>query len=410
MPVDYQTSQAVLVAIQEETVRGTKATDAPGSAYQLRIMDSPGLDPDRTNIQNEENRTDGTTAMPRLGSLRVPATYNMPLTVGGAIDVLWKAIMRGTWTASTDITNTQMTSITTTTSTIVATAGSWLTQGVRVGQVVRLSGHSTAANNDRNLRVVSVSALVIGVAGTGTDAATPLTANAVADTSFTLTILKRLNTPAAPVRVSHTIDQYGSVMDQSLVGSGMRLTGFNLRAGPDGIVTVGATYLGAECEVLTTAASPYFTTPTVTTGLALVVNDSVIRYNGADLLHFTGFDLNFQIEASTLPVGGGIITPDVYDSTLTVSGTITVPRFNLANMTLWRAETEFDAFILVEEPTALPRPCQGIYLSRIKLTKANAPAGGGTGALIETLTLTAHSRAAATGYESGLATISSSAA
>ena len=44
--------------------------------------------------------------------------------------------------------------ITTTTSTIVAAAGSWITAGVRVGDIVTLTGHSTAANNSLRLRSV----------------------------------------------------------------------------------------------------------------------------------------------------------------------------------------------------------------------------------------------------------------
>lgn len=410
MPTDYQTSAAILVARQRETVRGVKATDGAGSAKVLRIFDSPGFDVDRTNIANEENRADQVMPRPRLGSRRVPASYNGPLTIGGAQDEIWEEIMRSTWTAATPITEAAMTSITTTNATIVAAAGSWITQGVRVGDVARLTGHATAANNDRNLRVVSVTASTLGVRGTGTDAETPLTANAVADTAFTLTILKRVKTAAAPVRRTATYEQYSRIIDQSEVGTGLRTVGFNISARPDSNVTYALTLQGMDREILSTAASPYFTSPTSTTGLPLVVNDAVLRYNGADTAHFTGFDLNFQIAADTVAVGGSLVTPDVFDNKLTVSGSITLLRSSLANLTLFENETAFEIFLLLEEPTALPRHCVGIFLPNVSVGKPSAPAGGGTGPLVETVTLNIGPIEAATGYDAGVATISSSAA
>lgn len=89
---------------------------------------------------------------------------------------------------TTAITQSTMTSITLTTNTIVASAGSWITQGVRVGDMVVLTGHDTSAtvvgspNNGRRLVVTAVTASTITVAGT------PLVATALADANFTLTI------------------------------------------------------------------------------------------------------------------------------------------------------------------------------------------------------------------------------
>lgn len=407
---DYQTSAAVLVAIQEETVRGVKATDSAGSAKQLRIFQSPGIDPERTWIESEENRADGTTAPGRAGSWKPTASYNGPVTVGGAMDDVFRAILRQAWTASSAITAVQMTSITTTTTTIVAAGGSWLTQGVRVGDVIRLTGHSSTANNDKNLRVVSVTASTLGVRGTGSTSETPLIADAVADASFTVTVLKHLVTGTTPLAITHTIDQYGTVIDQSMVGVGMRVTGLRISAQPDRPVTYTLTYAGMGVEVLASAASPYFTTPTVTTGVFLSLNGSVLRYNGADVANFTGFDLNFELPSEHVAVGGSDTSPDVFPSRLRVTGSVSMLRSSLANVTLQGAETQFEGHILLEEPGALPRGCYGIFLPRLQVRKANADAGGGTGALVETVDLAIMPRDAATGYDASVVTIASSGA
>lgn len=89
-------------------------------------------------------------------------------------------------TANTAITQTAtsgtLTSITTTTTTIVAASGSWITQGVKVGDLVVLTNHATGANNNLRLGVAAVTASTITIASSN------LTANAVPDSAFTLTI------------------------------------------------------------------------------------------------------------------------------------------------------------------------------------------------------------------------------
>lgn len=139
--------------------------------------------------------------------------------------------MRGTWTAAVAITQATMTSITTTSSTIVAAGGSWLTQGVRVGDVIRLTGHSTVGNNDRNLRVIAVTATTITVAEV-------LTTDAVADTSFTVTILKKLIQPTTPVRRSFTFEEYNIDVDLTERATGCRISSLRLTGGPDSMAVV----------------------------------------------------------------------------------------------------------------------------------------------------------------------------
>lgn len=89
-------------------------------------------------------------------------------------------------TTNPTVTQSTMTAITTTTNQIIAssTTGSWITGGVTVGDMVILSGHSTAANNSLRLVVAAVVRDTITITGTN------LTANAVPDSSFTLTIVR----------------------------------------------------------------------------------------------------------------------------------------------------------------------------------------------------------------------------
>lgn len=398
-----QTAANVLVALKREATFNTAPGDTGGT--RLRLTDSPGLTLERAPIQSVEKRADGLTSMGRLGGKIVNGSYNGELSVGGATDILLEALMRSTWTAAQTITEADMTSITTTTSTIVAAAGSWITEGVRVGDIVYLTGHATAGNNNINLRVITVTATTITVAGT------PLTVDATPDTTFTLNVLKKLVTATTPTRYSHYIEQYDQDIDLTEVFSGVRVVGVRLSFRPNEMAQVTYTLIGVDGDQLPTGSSPYYTSPTLTTTLGLVADDSAIFYNGAAVTTFTGFDLEFQITAAGQPVIGSLVSPDVYDNDLRVTGTITGLRADFSNLTLYNAETEFELSILLEEPSGTPPECLSIFLPVVKISGASAPVGGGDGAKIETLQLMVGPKASGvSGYDAGIANICSSAA
>ena len=149
-----QTGKNIYVAFKIETTFNTIHVTLTG-AEKLRLNPSPGLNMTRSTIAPGEIRADLMTQMPRLGSRSVGGSYNCDLSIS-SFDSIFEALFRSTWVAAVDITQATMTSITTTTSTIVAPEGNWITQGIRLGDIVRLTGHSTAANNDKNLTVKSV--------------------------------------------------------------------------------------------------------------------------------------------------------------------------------------------------------------------------------------------------------------
>lgn len=397
----YQDGCNILVALKAETTTGVAVTTVTG-ASQLRINDSPGLKLNRAVVQSEEKRTDLLKTMGRLGFKTVDGSYNCELSPGGATDVLLEAIMRGTWATTTSIGFATMTSITTGTNEVVANAGDWVgDQGIRVGDVFRLSNH-IAANDDENLMVTAVTSLTISVA------TNLLTADASAATTGTLTVLRKLVNPATPVRKSFNVEQYDKLIDLSELYLGCRLVGFNLSCQPGQMALVQYTFLGMDRTALATGTSPFFTSPSLTTSLGMIADDSTIRFNGALVTDFTGFDLNFQITANGEPVIGSLTTPDIFDCDLTVSGTITGLRDDFSNITLYDAETEFEVSILLEENESDPKSCLGIFIPRAKFSSLDAPVGGGDGAKIETKELMIGAKVAATGYDATTAVFSSS--
>lgn len=375
-----QTASRVIAALRRESVFGTPPGDT--GASRIRHIPSQGLVYNRAPLISQEKRTDANQATSRLDAASVNGSYVMEATVGGAVDLLLESLLRSTWTAAVAITQAAMTSITTTTTTIVAAGGSWITQGVRVGDIVRLTDHATAANNNISLRVTGVTASTLTFAGT------PLTLNATPDTSFTLTILKKVVTdPTGPTDYSYTVDQYDQDIDLSEQFVGVRNTRMSLAIRPRAFSQMTHDFLGQNRNLLATGASPYFTSPAVTTGASMAAADASVYYNGSFVTTFTGLELQFGITAAGEPVIGARTTPSIYTNNLAITGRMTGIRQDFANLTLFDDETEFQVGFQLTEPGTAPVGSLAFWLPRVKILGAQAPLGGGDGAKIETLDL-----------------------
>lgn len=398
-----QSGKNIVVAYRVEGTYNT--APGTGSGKQLRIDASPGMSLKRNLIQNPEARSDGLSSMARLGNRMADGSYNVPMTVGGLDDIL-EAVMRTTWVAAVTITEAtaSLASITVpTTSTIVASGGSWITAGVRVGDVFRLTSFATAADDSINLRVKAVTASTITVHGT------PLTVDNNADTSFTVTIMKKLKNGATPTKRTFYIEEYNQDIDVSEVFGGCKFIGLQISGAPDGSATAVLQVLGASGAVLASGSSPYYVSPTLNSAIRLVFADASISYNGTDVANCTGFTLNYQIAAKTEPVVGASVSPDIFDNDATLTGSLSFIRQDLANVTTFINETEVALHIMLVEPESEPKDCIAIFVPRVKLTAADASLGS-DGAMVETLPFVAGKSESVTGTDDTLLTISTSAA
>lgn len=395
----YQTQNNILIAYKPEVTFNVAVSGASG--YQFRPNSGGGLSMAQAVINSNEIRSDGKRSIGRYGSRSVTGGFAGDLSVS-TFNPLIEASMRSTWVAPVAITNATMTSITTTTSTIVAAGGSWITQGVRVGDVVRLSGHSTAANNDKNLRVIGVTATTITVP-TG-----DLVLDAVADTTFTLTIQRKVNQGATPVRRSFTFEEYEQDIDQSELYTGCRVSSLKITGNPDAMATIEFGIVGADMSPLATGSSPTFTSPTLTSTIGLTMVDATIRWGGSDVTVLTGFDVSLDMSAQGQPVIGSRVTPDIFEGTAAVSGNISGVRDSLTNVTRATAETELELHVLMVEPESEPKDFVHIFIPRLKI-QVPSKGIGQSGAQVETMPFMTGTKGTATGYDDSMLTISTSA-
>ena len=398
-----QTGSNVVVAYKVESVFNT----APGAsgAKVLRIKPSPGMGLQRADIQSQVIRSDGLAQGTRKGSSSAPGTYNCELAVGEFEEII-EAIMRSTVAAAVPITvdgGAARTSFTVTDSNTVTMQGtdSLITLGLRNGDVVRFTGMSTAANNNINLIATNVAANSFDVLGT------PLTAQG-ADTAATLTILKKIKNGATPTRRTFYIDEYMRDNDISEAFGGVRWVSLELTGSPDGMADLVIGVLGVSATDLATGASPYYTTPTEYVSIPLVFADGSLAIAGVRIATMTSFRLRLELNASTLGVLGSSTSPDVFEDSLRCSGEFSVLKKDATNLSRLKNETPFEISILLEEPDAVaPKDCMHFFVPEARVASPTKQIGG-TGALTESVGYTANPKAAATGYDATLVTISTS--
>lgn len=371
----YQSGSNIIVGYKAQAGLGTPATGAGGLGLRIN-KGSAGMRLSKAIIESGEVRRDGQSTRGRHGSRQAAGSYVSELSVG-SLDTIFEAAMRAAWTAALSITEATMTSITTTTSTIVAAGGSWLTQGVRVGDMVKLTNHSTAANNGKWFRVVAVTATTITVAGT------PLVLDAAADITFTLTVAKTLIHASAPTERYFTIDEYFQDLDKSLVWTDCKFNRIEVSASPDSPIVCTLGVIGLDGGSVMGASAPQLTGPTFTTTLPLVLADGTIRVNGVDYADLTAFNFVLDLGGS-VPSVLAPNAPDVFLGNAKLSGSVSGLRTDFDHFDAFDAETQVDFFAHCAEVETDPKDFVSFYIGNA-VFDGNDASLGDEGAQVETI-------------------------
>lgn len=197
-------------------------------------------------------------------------------------------------------------------------------------------------------------------------------------------------TPAVPVHRSYSIEQYESYHDETELFLGCRLVQTRLAMQPDETARAEFMFEGVDRQLLATGASPYYTTPSLTSGIPLIATDASITYDGATVTTLTGLDLTLAVTAGRRPTIGNLVSPDIYMNRLTVSAEISAIRANFAELTRLDAETTFEVKVVMMAPGSHPKLVFGVILPRCKLMNVSAPFSGGDDAKIETRRIWVH--------------------
>lgn len=374
----YSEQSLGYVAYKVQSAKGTPASGASGKI--LRTTGGPGGRLTRAPVESNEVRPDAMSTRGRHGINKTSGSYDTELSLGNIDDIL-EATMRGTWSAAsfqvTEATVGGPASITTTANTIVGNTGSWITAGLRVNDVIRMAGHATAGNNNRNLRITGLTATVITVAET-------LTLNAVADTAFTITRTGRvLINPAAGSLVQRyfTIEEYETNIDASEIFPDVKWGAITFAMSPNGMFTASPSWAGTgQFSVVEAGSAPSLTAPTIGTGIPMAAIDATLRLGTGDQIDVTSFSLTIDATPASPDVAASNYGPDVFMGSNLVSMNLSMLRADMLDVADFNSETQMSLSVLVAEPGSDPKSFINISVPNFTLGSVDksplAKAGG----------------------------------
>lgn len=377
---------AVPVAKQVRIKKETNWSTAPGtSSAQLLRRVSSDLDLRKQTYESAELRTDYQVADFRHGVRSVEGRISgelSPLTY----EMLFAAAVRKAWAATSALTSLSVTVAASGAAyTLTRGSGSFLTDGVKIGDVVRLTaGSFSAANLNNNLLVVDLDATVATVVtlnGSSLVAEGPIS-------SATLSVPgKRIYVPAS----SHTDDSFSiehwfSDIGQSELFRGCKVMNAAVSLPATGIATVDFGFMGRD---VTTGTSAYYASPTAatTTGVVAAVN-GIVRYGSGKVANITG--LNFTIDGamSANPVVGANTYPDIFEGRVSVTGQFTAYFEDATYRDAFLNETEVSITVAMTTSNSNDAAFIAFTFPRCKLG-GTTKSDGGTGGIVQTVPFTA---------------------
>ena len=306
-----------VVSYKKETSFGTLPSPTTGGQTLRRVSSTFNLT--KETYQSEEIRTDYQLVDFRHGVRAVEGSISGELSAGTYADFLASALARN-WTAATPsaLGSTTIASVGGT-YTITRTTGSWLTDTVRVGNVIRLTGFATA-NNNVNLLVISLTATV----------ATVVALNGIKLTNETVasggTYKVQGKTTYAPTTGhtddSYTFEEWYADIGQSEVTVGNKVNTVGIALPATGLTTVDLSFMGQDLKQR--GVSQFFTSPTAqnSNGIFAAVNGALI-VNGAPVALVTGANFNINRNMTSEAVVGSNIKPEIYEGRIIVDGDFT---------------------------------------------------------------------------------------
>lgn len=356
-----------------ETTLGTQSS-AAGQVLR-RISSTLALAKDA--FTSNEVRPDQQVYDARHGVRRVAGNIQGELSTKSYDDFI-EASLRGSWTAGISIQNTTPAMSTATlaatagsggslTGTFTASAGSFLTAGLRVGDVFRVTG--STGNTNKNFRIVGMTATTLTVY--------PSPATATAASTWTIAVQGRKLTTGVQQR-SFSIEQYYPDIDVAETFLGCRIGEMQVSLPPTGMATVSFGVQGVNMLNTTGAAAPVFANPTAAaaTGILAGVNGS-LSVAGAPSALITQLDFTVSNNLNSQPVVGANTVPEIFYGRTVVNGTLSAYFADQTLLNYFLNETEIALAAQLDDANGTD--FMAFRMNRVKLmgaTKTVGPDGG----------------------------------
>lgn len=360
---------------------GTKAT---ASAAQILRRVTSGIELKKNTFQSNEIRTDYQISDFRHGTKYVEGPLAGELSPGTYKD-FFAAALRRDFTTVSAITSLSIT-ITGSSApyTVARGSGSWLTNGIKVGDVVKFTaGTFNVANTGKNLLVASVSASNITVYPL--NSSSMVAEGPIASATLTVVGKKTYVPTTGHTNKYFTIEHWHSDISESESFVDCKVNTVAVAITPTGMATVDFGFLGRSQDL---AASQYFTAPTAatTTGVTAGAN-GLLMVSGATVGNVTGISFDINGNMSREDVIGSTSSPDIFAGSVLVSGQMTILFEDDTYSQMFEDETEASIAVALTTSNDAAADFVSFVMPRIKVG-GNSKDDGQKG-IVQTLPFTA---------------------
>lgn len=381
------------IAFKEESTPGTFA-GASGAQVLRRV--TCGLNMTKAELQSQELRDDYQIATSRHGMRRIEGPFEGELSFG-TYQSFFEAAMRKAAAAVSNITGLTLTVAASGSNyTVTRGAGSWISDGVRIGMVVRVTAGLAAGSLSKNLLVVALTATVMTVYvlnGYTLTAEGPLG-------SCTVTVPgKHIIVPS-----SGHIDRAYSIEDLqndlspviSKTFLGVRVASMAISLQPGGLAKVNMNFLGVD--MLLDDAEAFSSPTSAGTSAAAAAVSGALLLDGVVYPVVTGFNFTINGGHSVGEVVGSDITPDVFEGPVLVDGQLSAYLQDNTLLAAFDAETE--ARLSVTLLAGSEGNCEFVQFSFPRIKVNGASNDDGPKAVVQTVPVRMLKKETATGYDS----------
>jgi len=252
--------------------------------------------------------------------------------------------------------------------TLTRATGTWLTSGIQVGQVVRVTA-ATGANADtlnKNLQIASMSALVLTVAvvnGSILTAAPTVTAATIVPTGkLTFTPL------TGHTDDSYSVEEFYPDVAQSAVYSGLKVNSMAASLPASGLATIDFGFMGKDLTVKGT--SQYFTSPTALgTDSILAAVSGMLLVNGLPVALVTSADFTIDRAMENASAIGSNSIVDVFTGTITATGSLSLYFQDVTFRDYFDNETPVSLSLVLAANSTATSPFLGFTFQKVKFSE-----------------------------------------
>lgn len=259
--------------------------------------------------------------------------------------------------------------------TITRAAGSFLTDGVKVGDVVRLTaGTFNAANRDKNILVTAMTATVL--TGIVVNASALVPEGPIASATLAVVGKKTFTPQTGHTDKSFAIEHWypdAGATGASEVFTGCKVSKITYTLPATGMATVAVEFVGKD---MTPGTAQYFVNPTpvTVTGTMAAVN-GVVKVGTATGGTITSATIEITTAQSSEPGIGSNTADQVATGRVIVTGQITAKFDSTALRDAFVNETEVGASLVFTADNSPSSDFVGFTMSRLKINGASKDDG-----------------------------------